>query len=198
MNTDDDKFPILVRRDSYPGIVRIRSLAIPQKLTFDSTQLSASSAALDLAPLSQTPSHAQRNFGPGGRAAASEWPQFQGARAGDSADSPSTTSVAPSGTPSSLERHRSVTHDTSLPAGGQGERSSPRPARTGAGQLPPPRSSLPGVGGSPSGRSSPVVEKKLGGLDGGMSKVNGYGGIDTITDQFSNVSVSSLKGKRWT
>lgn len=37
MNTDDDKFPILVRRDSYPGI------------------LSAASAALDLAPLSQTP-----------------------------------------------------------------------------------------------------------------------------------------------
>ncbi|KNZ61417.1 uncharacterized protein VP01_1402g4 [Puccinia sorghi] len=37
MNTDDDKFPILVRRDSFPGL------------------LSASSAALDLAPLAQTP-----------------------------------------------------------------------------------------------------------------------------------------------
>ncbi|KAF0466720.1 ARM repeat-containing protein [Gigaspora margarita] len=38
MHTDDDKFPILVRRDSYPGM------------------LSASSAALDLASLRQTPS----------------------------------------------------------------------------------------------------------------------------------------------
>ncbi|CAG8547830.1 6137_t:CDS:10 [Acaulospora morrowiae] len=38
MHSDDDKFPILVRRDSYPGM------------------LSASSAALDLAPLPQTPS----------------------------------------------------------------------------------------------------------------------------------------------
>jgi len=37
MNTDDDKFPILVRRDSFPGL------------------LSASSAALDLAPLAQAP-----------------------------------------------------------------------------------------------------------------------------------------------
>ncbi|GAA5868617.1 hypothetical protein JCM1840_005513 [Sporobolomyces johnsonii] len=44
MNTDDDKFPILVRRGSGGGV------------------LSASSAALDLAPLSQTP--------------ASEWPAF--------------------------------------------------------------------------------------------------------------------------
>ncbi|CAG8584137.1 8318_t:CDS:10, partial [Racocetra fulgida] len=38
MHSDDDKFPILVRRDSYPGM------------------LSASSAALDLASLRQTPS----------------------------------------------------------------------------------------------------------------------------------------------
>lgn len=40
MNTDDDKFPVLIRRGdgSGPGV------------------LSASSAALDLAPLSQTPS----------------------------------------------------------------------------------------------------------------------------------------------
>ncbi|CAI2166966.1 15262_t:CDS:10 [Funneliformis geosporum] len=38
MHTDDDKFPILVRRDSYPGM------------------LSASSAALDLAPLPQSTS----------------------------------------------------------------------------------------------------------------------------------------------
>ncbi|CAG8568058.1 7496_t:CDS:10 [Ambispora gerdemannii] len=42
MNTDNDKFPILVRRDSFPGM------------------LSASSAALDLAPLAQTsPRHAR-------------------------------------------------------------------------------------------------------------------------------------------
>lgn len=27
MNTDDDKFPILIRRDSYPGIVRPLSLS---------------------------------------------------------------------------------------------------------------------------------------------------------------------------
>lgn len=38
MNTDDDKFPVLIRRGDGSG------------------QLSASSAALDLAPLSQTPS----------------------------------------------------------------------------------------------------------------------------------------------
>ncbi|CAG8438234.1 8891_t:CDS:10 [Diversispora eburnea] len=38
MHSDDDKFPILVRRDSFPGM------------------LSASSAALDLAPLPQSPS----------------------------------------------------------------------------------------------------------------------------------------------
>ena len=51
---DDDKFPVLIRRDSYPGM------------------LSASSAALDLAPLSQTPR------GNSGEATSknSEWPQF--------------------------------------------------------------------------------------------------------------------------
>jgi hypothetical protein len=53
MNTTDDKFPILVRRDEYPGLVS------PDKFLDSSVvdrqmQLSASSAALDLA-LSQSP-----------------------------------------------------------------------------------------------------------------------------------------------
>ncbi|KAI5474402.1 pumilio RNA binding protein, partial [Pseudohyphozyma bogoriensis] len=175
MNTDDDKFPILVRRDSYPGI------------------LSASSAALDLAPLSQTASHAQRSTSGPGRPGASEWPQFQNTAAGKPTESPVNGA-------SGIERHRSVTHggasDPSSPAGG--ERASPRPARTGAGQLPPPRSSLQ----TASGRSSPVIEKKLGGLENGLGKpslVKGYsnsdlaqisspaqGYVDTMTEQFSN------------
>ncbi|PWN50080.1 hypothetical protein IE53DRAFT_293089, partial [Violaceomyces palustris] len=41
LQDDDDKFPILVRRDSFPDV------------------LSASSAALDLAPLSQAPKNAR-------------------------------------------------------------------------------------------------------------------------------------------
>lgn len=53
MNATDDKFPILVRRDEYPGLVS--SLNLFQKFIIDRhMQLSASSAALDLA-LSQSP-----------------------------------------------------------------------------------------------------------------------------------------------
>lgn len=185
MNNDDDKFPVLVScrpRSRNLGV----SLTSPLNLKHltgpaGNPQLSASSAALDLAPLSQTPAQAGRNFGPGARASGGEWPQFQG-QAGEG--TPTTTSQ-PTTSTSSLERHRSITNETSSPIG-SGTRGSPGP-RAGAGQLPPPRSALGGVGGSPSGRSSPVVEKKLGGLDGGLGKVNGFGGVDAITDQFSNV-----------
>lgn len=54
MNATDDKFPILVRRDEYPGVVSLQQ--IPWlKFTADRyMQLSASSAALDLAT-SQSP-----------------------------------------------------------------------------------------------------------------------------------------------
>ncbi|KAL8278430.1 hypothetical protein RQP46_009120 [Phenoliferia psychrophenolica] len=199
MNTDDDKFPILVRRDSYPGIL----------------QLSASSAALDLAPLSQTPSHAQRsnNFSAStGRPGASEWPQFQAGRP-TTTGTPDASSPLPNGASqngngaavSSAERLRSVTHGGAPIGGSQGDaspgndRSSPRPARgTGAGQLPPPRSSL---NGTASGRTSPVVEKKLG--DGKAGLVKGYsnqdlaqlsgpaGYVSDLTDQFSNFNIDS-------
>ncbi|GAA5993104.1 hypothetical protein JCM10908_003107 [Rhodotorula pacifica] len=81
MNTDDDKFPILVRRGDGAGL------------------LSASSAALDLAPLSQTPARS----GPGG-----EWPAFapgvangqptvSAAAAASSPGTPSGPGVSPGG-----------------------------------------------------------------------------------------------------
>ncbi|BGP18489.1 hypothetical protein JCM10213_001195 [Rhodosporidiobolus nylandii] len=79
MNTDDDKFPILVRHGNGAGM------------------LSASSAALDLAPLSGNPSHA-----------AGEWPAFApGAQPTVSAGSPSAPAtpavgVSPGGRSSAL------------------------------------------------------------------------------------------------
>lgn len=78
LNEDDNSFPVLIRHDSHPGMVRCASNRLShrflssQPLTFFSPhQLSASSAALDLAPLSQTPPRFPR-----GDANASEWPQF--------------------------------------------------------------------------------------------------------------------------
>ncbi|KAA1116357.1 hypothetical protein PGT21_010560 [Puccinia graminis f. sp. tritici] len=58
MNTDDDKFPILVRRDSFPGL------------------LSASSAALDLAPLAQTPPRHSNLVRPTTTARGNDWSPF--------------------------------------------------------------------------------------------------------------------------
>ncbi|KAH9820580.1 hypothetical protein DFH28DRAFT_629711 [Melampsora americana] len=58
MNTDDDKFPILVRRDSFPGM------------------LSASSAALDLAPLAQTPPRHSNLMRPTPTSRGGEWSPF--------------------------------------------------------------------------------------------------------------------------
>ena len=206
MNTDDDKFPILIRRDSYPGIVSpVVIFQCAQFLTSFHlfSQLSASSAALDLAPLSQQTPASNRNFSGPGRVAASEWPQFQGVRATDSS--------APEGTAANgvhSERLRSVTHAGSPIEANHSlssERSSPHPSRGAPGSslpLPPPRSSaLQGAPGS--GRNSPVVEKKLGGMGlEGLGKpplVKGYSGselntlgsagyVDNLTDQFSNVS----------
>jgi hypothetical protein len=53
MNTTDDKFPILVRRDEYPGLVSPDKF-LDSSIVDRQMQLSASSAALDLA-LSQSP-----------------------------------------------------------------------------------------------------------------------------------------------
>ena len=194
MNTDDDKFPILIRRDSYPGIVRTFLVSGDLLLTSHSRQLSASSAALDLAPLPQT-STARGFRGPEGRGAASEWPQFQAQ--GQTAETPQAT----------LERQRTATHGAaSIDTASSGDRASPRPRGTGAGTLPPPRSSMGGVGTTASGRSSPNLEKKLdAGLGAGKLGAKGYsssdltqlsgsgaGYVDTITDQFSNVRTPSL------
>lgn len=54
MNATDDKFPILVRRNDYPGVVSTNKVLVPQIKTDGLLQLSASSRALDLA-LSQSP-----------------------------------------------------------------------------------------------------------------------------------------------
>lgn len=65
MNATDDKFPILVRREEYPGLVG--DVAHIIRLTADGhLQLSASSAALDLA-LSQSP---------GPESQTNDWPSF--------------------------------------------------------------------------------------------------------------------------
>ncbi|MBW0525349.1 hypothetical protein O181_065064 [Austropuccinia psidii MF-1] len=68
MNTDDDKFPILVRRDSFPGM------------------LSASSAALDLAPLAQTPPRHVNLIRPTTTSRGTDWSPF---------DSPNTYRPTP-------------------------------------------------------------------------------------------------------
>lgn len=62
MNATDDKFPILVRRDDYPGLVRFRPVRRKRTATDCFSQLSASSAALDLA-LSQSPGPDSRSNG---------------------------------------------------------------------------------------------------------------------------------------
>ncbi len=54
MNATDDKFPILVRRNDYPGVVSLIRTYFPQVIAHGMPQLSASSRALDLA-LSQSP-----------------------------------------------------------------------------------------------------------------------------------------------
>ena len=54
MNATDDKFPILVRRDAFPGVVSSQILVYIMTYGNGYMQLSASSAALDLA-LSQSP-----------------------------------------------------------------------------------------------------------------------------------------------
>lgn len=54
MNATDDKFPILVRRDDYPGVVSSVRTHFLQVIAHGLSQLSASSRALDLA-LSQSP-----------------------------------------------------------------------------------------------------------------------------------------------
>jgi len=54
MNATDDKFPILVRRDDYPGVVSHVQTSFLKVLAHGLRQLSASSRALDLA-LSQSP-----------------------------------------------------------------------------------------------------------------------------------------------
>ncbi|KAM0790804.1 hypothetical protein ACM66B_004650 [Microbotryomycetes sp. NB124-2] len=154
MNADEDKFPVL-------------HLTGPAS----NPQLSASSAALDLAPLSKTPAQAGRNLAPGSRApGASEWPAF-------GEDGPSTTSQ-----PANAERHRSVTLDAGSPIGGGAIKS---PSRGASSALPPPRAGIVG-GGSPSGRDSPAN------VDKGFGKSNGFGGgVDSLNDQFSHFNIDT-------
>ena len=66
MNTTDDKFPILVRNNHQPGVVSFDTSIIRSKITNGDLQLSASSAALDLA-LSQSPGPESKSNG---------WPSF--------------------------------------------------------------------------------------------------------------------------
>lgn len=66
MNATDDKFPILVRRDDYPGVVSDLWTGIDNLELTAFRQLSASSAALDLA-LSQSPGPESQSNG---------WPAF--------------------------------------------------------------------------------------------------------------------------
>ncbi|KAK4047891.1 hypothetical protein OIO90_006052 [Microbotryomycetes sp. JL221] len=165
MNADEDKFPVL-------------HLTGPAS----NPQLSASSAALDLAPLSKTPAQAgaRGNLAPGSRApGASEWPAF-------GEDGPSTTSQ-----PANAERHRSVTLGDNASSIGAATKS---PSRAGSSALPPPRAGVVGAG-SPSGRDSPALDKKIGGgaaggLDG-LGKTNGFSGVDSITDQFSHFNIDT-------
>lgn len=141
-------------------------------------QLSASSAALDLAPLSQAP--AGRNFRSNdGRGAPSEWPQFQ------ASSRPSTVDQSEGAT---LDRHRAALNgSTSTDLASNSDRS----RSTGAGTLPPPRSNLGGIG-TPSGRNSPSIEKKeksYSNVDLAQAPIGG-GYVDGLVDQFSNVSFS--------
>jgi hypothetical protein len=62
MNATDDKFPILVRRNEFPGVVNRFLIVIRMAETNGLLQLSASSAALDLA-LSQSPGPEQQVTG---------------------------------------------------------------------------------------------------------------------------------------
>ena len=88
MNDTNDKFPILVRRDGYPGLVSssITHCYFPPLIGW--LQLSASSTALDLA-LSQSPGpepqlHGATSFAPGHRSSQPILPQelFNGAQSG--------------------------------------------------------------------------------------------------------------------
>ena len=66
MNTTDDKFPILVRNNHQPGVVSNGHFIMERKIAYGYLQLSASSAALDLA-LSQSPGPESKSNG---------WPTF--------------------------------------------------------------------------------------------------------------------------
>lgn len=77
MNDTNDKFPILVRRDGYPGLVSGRPPNDFSSLLTGCLQLSASSAALDLA-LSQSPGPEAQSNGsaPAARGHRSSQPTF--------------------------------------------------------------------------------------------------------------------------
>lgn len=66
MNATDDKFPILVRREEFPGLVSNISCPSPPFSADGHLQLSASSAALDLA----------LSHSPGPESQVSDWPPF--------------------------------------------------------------------------------------------------------------------------
>ncbi|GAA98967.1 uncharacterized protein L969DRAFT_546634 [Mixia osmundae IAM 14324] len=173
LNTDDDKFPILVRRDSYPGI------------------LSASSAALDLAPLSQTPPRAGVRPGAENAPRGSEWPQFANGQ------------VAADG------RQRGQTHNAAASAALENvkaaavtERASPLP-RT----LPAPRSALGGAtaptpteASQPGKSSSPEQTRKINGATPAQQGAYNADGLSTLggngfmSRPFGGLDSSSMSG----
>ncbi|MCO5585257.1 hypothetical protein L7F22_039190 [Adiantum nelumboides] len=109
LNEDDNSFPVLIRHDSHPGM------------------LSASSAALDLAPLSQAQNRFPRDDGN------SEWPQFAQR---DGVDSGShQNAAAQSAAQPGLPHGGSESFDRfGARRGGRSERNSPRmsgPGRSG-------------------------------------------------------------------
>ena len=133
LQEDDDKFPILVRRDSFPDV------------------LSASSAALDLAPLSQT---AKESRGDSKSPKLSEWPQF-GANAGGDHSRDDTSSQRPK-----------VDQDLYTGRNGKTERNSPSANTSLNGEATRTSSAFPLPSPSPrisqtAGRASPAVASGL-------------------------------------
>ncbi|KDN49895.1 ARM repeat-containing protein [Tilletiaria anomala UBC 951] len=155
LQEDDDKFPVLIRRDSFPGM------------------LSASSAALDLAPLSQTPPRFPRGNA-AGDAKNSEWPQFVPGR------SPSGRSADQDGIAASAA--------AAADRKGQSERNSPRLSNNQ--QLPAPNSQ---GRVSPSASGSGSAAQNARHMAPGTPATGGSGGAgrDRASSGFANGSTNN-------
>lgn len=190
MNADDDKFPVLIRRDSYPGI------------------LSAGSAALDLASLSQTPPKGAFMRGEGGPGArqTSEWPQFPNNAAGTQAVATSATTTgenaagaaaaggnartgateaAKGGAAASAQGTNGTPAGSASPRSGRGlpaARSATTPSGTAASANGPSSASAAGASGAASGGSSPNPATTgvtgAGSADGSASPVKASAGVN--------------------